>query len=59
MFFTWKNCMFSDFTWKKNLLQEMVGGGVVAGTPPPWLHFPYGPEVIYNFSIKSAHNKDF
>ena len=51
--------MFSDFTWKKNLLQEMVGGGVVAGTPPPWLHFPYGPEVIYNFSIKSAHNKDF
>ena len=26
---------------------------------PPWLHFPYGPEVIYNFSIKSAHNKDF
>ena len=27
MFFTCKNVIFSDFTWKKILLQEMVGRG--------------------------------
>ena len=36
MFFTCKNFMFSDFTWKKNiLLQEMVGGGGEGTGAPP------------------------
>ena len=37
-------------------------GGREAGagtTLPLCPNFPYGPEVIYNFSIKSGHSEDF
>ena len=37
LFFTFKIFMFSDFTWKKNLLQEMAGRG---GWHPPVPPFP-------------------
>ena len=39
MFFTCKNFVFSDFTWKKIFLQEIVGEWGGRGCQP----FPYGP----------------
>ena len=40
--FIFKNFMFSEFTWKKNLLQEMVGeGGLIPhDLPSPIFYVP-------------------
>ena len=44
MFFTCKNFIFSDFTWKKRFLQEMV----------PTCHpFPYGPDRVNSKNTNS------
>ena len=52
MFFTCKNFMFSDFTWKKNiLLQEMVRGAERGWRPLP--PFSYGPEYVSTDSIRT------
>ena len=57
MFFTCKNFMFSDFTLKKNiLLQEMGGGGGIplAPTFPTALYYGEGlmtQQGIYYFSM--------
>ena len=52
MFFTRKSFMFSDFTWKKNiLLQEMVRGTEGGWRPLP--PFSYGPEYVSTDSIRT------
>ena len=52
MFFTRKSFMFSDFTWKKNiLLQEMVRGAEGGWRPLP--PFSYGPEYVSTDSIRT------
>ena len=45
MFFTCKNFMFFDFTWKKILFQKMVGGLALPT-------FPYGPDSCSNLFLK-------
>ena len=45
MFFTCKNFMFFDFTWKKILFQKMVGGLALPT-------FRYGPDSCSNLFLK-------